>query len=639
MDSHHDALDHHHPRSYLLRHEVTDMDFMDRAVLASRLNNSNLAGEVSSLRNALLQGALRILGGELKDPIDEKTRVIRETQHILNSVGPAAASAAVEYATIVCCNSGGHQETFRKLHMNGSYIANHNLIINDAPFQGYQGWSNVLRQFLLPRYAYLDFDIMVDPRHRVDEECGYPKFITPIMYRYMYDRDDVARRVVDIYADETWVLDPEVYENDDEDVTTPFEQDWRDLCDANSVLQYLYRIDKLAGVGHYGALLLGVDDGEDLEKPIDEPALLAGHRRSVGLKKRNLLYMRPFDEYLSFIHQYETDVLHPRYGLPKFYNLVFLDMTIDAAGASIGTRLNRRVHWSRVVHVADNLATSLVFGTPRQQPVFNRLLDLRKIKGSSAEMMWQGGFGGISFEVDPQYVADEPEMDREALKEQIDQYSSGLNRYLMLLGVKAHSLAPKVADPTKHVAVQIEAIATHFGVPHRVFLGSEESRMASSQDITTWNKRLKRKLKTYTEPSILRNLVDRLIAIGVMTPPATGQYRTHWPDLNTPTDEDKANLSLKWSQAISQYVSTGMIHLIQPMDYFTMICGFSPADSKRIIASPGFDLEKLKKVDPSQGAGINGVRTAPANKDDSGTAASRPKKRSTAQKKIEGKTS
>jgi hypothetical protein len=311
--------------------------------------------------------------------------------------------------------------------------------------------------------------------------------------------------------------------------------------------------------------------------------------------------------------------MHPRYGLPKFYNLVFLDMTIDAAGASIGTRLNRRVHWSRVVHVADNLMSSLVFGIPRMQSCFNRLLDLRKIKGGGAEMFWKGAFPGLAFELDPKFVADNPDIDKEGMKRDIAQYFDGLQRGLFLEGITAKSLEPTICDnPEKYVKVQLEAIACSLEMPLRVFLGSEEAKNASEQDGERWDKRLGRRNRMFTSPSIIRNFIDRLVAIGVMPPPTSKQYKIDWPDLSSPTTEDKANLSLKWTQALSQYVATGMIHLIQPMDYLTMILGLRPSQAKKIvdqIESNG-GWSKLKAVDPDQGAGQNGIRENIASGDD-----------------------
>jgi hypothetical protein len=617
-----------------------------RDEVLSIVNNSGLAGNMTLLAKSLIASATNTILGISKIPTDEKSDKEYD-KFLLNSVGPAASSAAVDFAIRTCRGRG----FFKSTSFTNNFVNNVSIVHNDdAEIEGSTNFSSVLRQFLLPRYAYLDFDNIVDPRHMIDLECGYPKFITPIMYRYMYDRDDVARRVVDIYPDESWAVNPVVYEDENEEVDTDFELSWQELCDDHNIIQYLYRLDRLSGIGHYGALLIGVDDGKELDQPIDELELLAGVKGSIAKNKRNLLYLRPFDEYLSFIHQYETDIMSPRYGLPKYYNLVFLDMTIDAAGASIGTRLNRRVHWSRVIHATDNLQSSLVFGIPRMQPVFNRLLDLRKIKGGSAEMFWKGAFPGISFEIDPRFVADDPDFDKEEFREEIKKYADGLQRYLTLVGIKANTLAPNISEnPDRHVKIQMQAIASHYGIPLRIFEGSEEGRLASSQDKLTWNSRLNRRIKMHVDPYIIRNAIDRFIAIGVIEPPklkkskrtGRGLYFTDWGDLNTSTDEDKANLSLKWTQALSQYVASGVIHLVPPMDYFTMILGLKPKDAKRIIAqvekSGGF--AKLQKVDPSQQAnpGANGTQKNNVSKGDrSGKTSDKGPKRETSDKKAEG---
>lgn len=575
------------------------------------VNQSGLISHMTDVQKTILATMEKMIPvANQKSNAPEKTReeLLKDADtQLLTHVGPAAASAGVEYALHHCRK----MNQFRNVRFTSNHIQNTNLVHNDPG--GSSDFSNTLRQFLLPRYAYLDFDQIVDPRHKIDAECGYPKFITPIMYRYMYDRDDIARRVVDVYPNESWGVDPCVYENEDEEAeNTAFEQDWEDICEDHNLISVMYRADRLCGIGHYGVILYGFDDGKELDQPVDEPELLAGLKRTVGKKQRKLLYVRPFDEYLSFIIEYETNTNSPRCGLPIMYNLVFVDMTIDAAGSSIGTRVNRRVHWTRVAHIADNLVSGRVMGIPRQQPIFNRELDLRKLKGGGAEMFWKGAFPGISFEMDPKFVADSPNFDVDAAKEDVAAYFNGLQRSLFLQGVSAKTLAPQIAEnPEKYVDIQIKAISSSLEMPLPVFMGWEEAKLASVQNVQIWNKRLARRLRLFASPEIIRNVIDRLIAVGCMRPPAK-KYFVEWPDLNSPTDEDKANLSLKWTQALSQYVSSGMIHLIRPMDYLTMILGLRPSQARKIILeteSKNGGWSKLIAVDPSQGSGQNGKRT------------------------------
>ena len=121
-------------------------------------------------------------------------------------------------------------------------------------------------------------DMFLDRRRNIDKECGYPATVelNPLFYRNLYERDPVAARVVDIYPDECWQVTPELYETEDEG-ETPFElafnelgktltqgSKWKD-DNNNPIWQYLHRADKMCGVGSYGAILLGVDDGGELQ--------------------------------------------------------------------------------------------------------------------------------------------------------------------------------------------------------------------------------------------------------------------------------------------------------------------------------------------------------------------------------------
>src|SRR5438093_2669532 len=52
---------------------------------------------------------------------------------------------------------------------------------------------------------------LIDPRRDLDSECGYPHVILPRQYRFMYDREGISARVVNIYPDECAALTPHVF--------------------------------------------------------------------------------------------------------------------------------------------------------------------------------------------------------------------------------------------------------------------------------------------------------------------------------------------------------------------------------------------------------------------------------------------
>lgn len=406
---------------------------------------------------------------------------------------------------------------------------------------------------------------LLDEHRDINEECGYPESISPHEFRAMYDREGIARRVVNLMPHECWVDDPMIFETEDQE-ETEFEQALAELDDRTHLLHYLARVDELSGIGHFGILLLGFDDGAPLDQPVAPVDARTGELRP-GKAKRQLVFIRAFDESLVQVAGVESHPASPRYGQPTLYSVTLMDSALKpAAGATIPTT-SVSVHWTRVIHVADNRMSSETFGVPRMQSVWNRLVDLRRLYGGSAEMFWRGAFPGYSFETNPDLV--DAELDSDAMREEFFRYSSGLQRYLALQGVSAKSLSPQVADPTAHVRTQIEAISIALEAPMRIFMGSERGELASSQDARAWNKRVMRRRDRYLSPMVIRPTIDRLIAVGALPEPPGGKFIVKWQDLNTPTEQEQAELALKRTESLARYIEGQVESLVPPQHYLT----------------------------------------------------------------------
>jgi len=423
---------------------------------------------------------------------------------------------------------------------------------------------------LLSRTSFLSK--LLDGRYGtrdVDKECGYPEQIATRDYARMYRRNDVASRVVDLEPNECWKEYPQIWETEEERETA-FEVAVDKLVSSTRLFSYLHRLDRVSGIGRFGLLFVGLDDGKDFDKPapgfsIDRPSKTPGESK--------VLYYRVFDESSVQIAAYETDRTNPRYGLPKYYNLQFYEPTIDdatgeAPNASPATE-TLKVHWSRCVHVADNLLTSEIFGMPRMENVFNRLLDLRKILAGAGEMFWKGGFPGYSFEVDPRN-GELDEDQREAIKDEIQKWEEGLTRYFAGVGVSMKSLTPQIADPQPFVNNILRIIATTKGIPTRLFTGAESANVASSQDSITWTERVALRREMYVAPTIIRPVLDRMIQYGALPSPEiidgeVKHYSVKWTPLAEMTQAEKAEVGLKRTEALARYATAGAESII-PLD-------------------------------------------------------------------------
>lgn len=434
------------------------------------------------------------------------------------------------------------------------------------------------------------FSRFLDPRRDVYDECGYPKVGEPTYQTYqdLYEREAVPARVVECLPRESWQVTPLVYESEDADVITPFEQAWDALGatlrgrswyqdeEGSVVWEYLRRADELSGIGQYGVILLGLDDGADL--------------RDEAKPGRKLLFLRVFPESLAQVVQSETDPTNPRFGQPTAYNITFNDPSVQSSGIGV-TTATAQVHWTRVVHIADNLGSSEVYGTPRMRPVLNNLLGLQKLYCGSPEMYWRGAFPGISLETHPQLGGD-VDVDVSKTRDFMEEYMNGLQRYLLLMGMSAKTLAPTVVDPTPQIDAQITAICIKLGIPKRVFMGSERGELASSQDDQAWNDRLRERQGKYLTPRVVVPFVDRLIGLGVLPEPVG--YSVEWPDLTSQSDAEKATVAATRTGALAQYVQGGVENLIPPLDYLTRFLGLTEEEAAAILDNAegaGLDAE------------------------------------------------
>jgi len=432
---------------------------------------------------------------------------------------------------------------------------------------------------------------MLNPGKDINFECGYPAWgsITKEMYREMYDREGVGTRVVQILPAESWAMFPEITEDENTNETV-FEGEFKDLNKRFNIFQYLTRGDVLSGVGDYGILVIGINDGQSLDQPVEGVNEWTGEK--VGNAKHELLYLRPFDESSVTIDKMNGDISSSRFGFPELYTVKIEKSTGQGQMTTTDTV---KVHWTRVLHMADNRHSSEVFGVPRMQPVYNRLLDIRKVVAGSGEMFWKGGFPGYSFETLPDEDKTFTDDEVTELKSQIEDYAAGLQRYMTLGGMTVKSLAPQVADPTGHLQGLMQYIAVTLGIPLRIFMGSEQAKLASTQDKETWNKRINKRREDYISPFIIRPFIDRMMMFGILS--EAEEYFIMWPDLAAPSDVEKAEVAEKKTTALAKYVAGSVDNLIPPKEYLTMVMDFTDEEADAIeVAANSF--EGLEEPEP-----------------------------------------
>ena len=408
-------------------------------------------------------------------------------------------------------------------------------------------------------------------------ECRWPTDIDADDCKLLYERFGVAARVVEIWPNECWILPPDVYEVEDQDQETEFEKVWKALEKRLHLISYLKRMDILSGIGRYGVMVFGLDDlnaGEDFIKPVEGMEEIF-KRMAMGDSwtplKHRLLYVKVYQESDAEIVKRDDNPSSPRYGQPVEYRIKMESPTsLDSS-----TTVQKNVHWTRCLHIADNRLSSEIFGEPRMKPVYNDLIDLRKMKGGASEGYWRACLSGIMWGLNDKLMDPSTTLTADQKESFIDElqeyYYSSLQRDIISMGLVPHDIAPKLVDPSPFVRMLIEMICIKMDIPVSIFLGREEGKLAADENRSSWLERVKGRQNNYVTPYIIRPFVEQLQVYGALPMTQDEEFMTDWPDRDSPSEKDIAETAVKTTQALAQYVTSGVNQLVGEREYLGQV--------------------------------------------------------------------
>lgn len=424
------------------------------------------------------------------------------------------------------------------------------------------------------------------------EVLGYDRNISPTQYRERYARGGIAARIVEAFPKATWRGGAELIEDEDPETNTPFEQQWKDLDARLKIWSTLLKTDILAGQGRYAVLLIGAPGELDTELP-----------KGRG-NPNTLLYLTPFSEEDARIQEWETSAQSERFGLPRSYMLTRLSANryTSAAGTPgfSSNDLNKPVHWSRIIHIAENALDNAVFGQPSLERVWNLLDDLDKVTGGGAEAFWLRANQGLQLDVNKDVKMDEPE--RQRLREQADEYANQIRRMLTTRGVKANTLGSDVANFSNPADAIITQIAGAKAIPKRILTGSEMGELASSQDRDNWKDQVNGRQTGHAGPYVVEPLVQRLINYNYLIKPK--KFEVIWPHIEVMTESEKAEGASKWASTATAEGPVFNRDEIRDKWYGMKPIPKPAADAAGNPISPEGGVPLNPKVDPETGLPI-----------------------------------
>ena len=384
---------------------------------------------------------------------------------------------------------------------------------------------------------------------------GYPLKIQSKDLLVQWRRQDIARAVVDRPVSSTWKGKVVITEPDSEkEADTELEKAWLELDKKLKLKHNLMRVDRLAQLGGYACLLLGFDDvsnRNDWKNPVE---------RGSG---RKLVYVRPIRQEHAPVDKYENDPTNERFGKPKLYKITTAEPESQTNTEKIQ---DLHVHHTRILHVAFNLVDNEIEGVPILETLYNRLKDMEKLVGGSAEMFWRGARPGFAASTQKDYVVD-TNVEKDFQK-QLDEYENNLRRFLLVQGMDINPLNTQVSDPKNHVEVQMQMISALTGIPLRILTGSERGELASSQDAQTWKKFVDTRRTEEVEPAILSPLVMTLMDLGVLPELEEDKFTFQWEELFGEGEKEKAEVGKIRATAISEYLKHPMAEAIISFEAF-----------------------------------------------------------------------
>lgn len=431
-----------------------------------------------------------------------------------------------------------------------------------------------------------------DGKRDIYDIYGYPKSLGGTggfeeMYRYSR-REGIANRLTWGVAKTCWRDGFDVYDSSKDKAKQILIDELNALKKAG-LNKKIEAADILNRIGRMAVLFVGVPDGLEPDQPI---GTVSGNPDAILDK----LYFVPYAYDGIEIDGQINNLSDPRYGLPEFYNLSRLgrgDTDKDTKVKSI------KAHWSRIIHLNENALDSDIEGMGALEPIFNRILDLDKACGGSAEAYFRNAKGKIAFEIDPKFAASalNSTTGKNALQEGAEKFTNEYQDWIATSGGKVKGIDTPHDSPLDTVKVNLWTISGYSGYPLRILTGEGAGQLAGSEDQLAVNQ-ITRDRQRGPCTGWLDRFFEILQAAGMLKNLPEG-YEIRFPVQEAATElqkaengSKKADTVLKLVQARTQPGGDGL----DLKDAFA-VCGLEDikVDEPEIddLENPDDDLEKI----------------------------------------------
>lgn len=376
-------------------------------------------------------------------------------------------------------------------------------------------------------------------RTKLWDEFGYPETVNFDNYYRAYERNAVAHAAVHKLLDSCWTDNPTIIDGTkkkeaeettdwEESTTKLLSKHWAKLKDA----------DRRNLVGRYSAVLLQIKDGREWYQSVDKNIVKAlGHKALVKLIPAWEAQIKPGN--------FDIDTQSDSYGQPVSYS--FNEQPVGDDG-TYGIVRSVTVHPDRVIILCEGSEDeNMLAGVPLLRAGFNKLLDIEKTSGGSAEGFLKNASRQLGIEFSKETNIDalikqakDEGFDKlgDAMNDKIRRMNSGTDSALVMQAGQASVLSVAAADPTPTWTAAANEFSASIQCPFTIQFGQQTGRLASDEDKNEWAKRCNGRRWGFLTDYITR-VIERFWALGIIEPPTNGEVSLVWSDLLAPSEKEK----------------------------------------------------------------------------------------------------
>lgn len=361
-----------------------------------------------------------------------------------------------------------------------------------------------------------------DTLHNVYLDYGYPCQLKFSNFWNMYRRFGVAKNVIELPVDTGWMSNPIIEANEQ------FTKELDLLSNRVKLWTKLRGLDTRQRVGRYAGLFVRVRDNKKASEPLEGD--LSGQAA--------VMELTPLYESQLEIIEHDNDPTSETFGQPKMiqYNQSLVGDRNEETNNTV------QIHPSRIIFTSESADDGWIYGIPVLEPIYNSLMDLRKVIGGGAEGFYKNAAQSIVFDlVDPaKSAAYKDQLTK--FNEQYDEFTQDrFRRSMWTPGMKANVLDSPLTDPKEFFNVALNDIAAGSQIPATILIGQQTGRLASDEDSQHFLSIVQSRREEY-QTDLTMEVLTWLMDNGALP---KSEIEITWDDLLARSDKEKLDNASK----------------------------------------------------------------------------------------------